>query len=90
MVQCTIVFPPPFSHICVNPSVAQVAREVQLHSTLVHEGVIAMYAAWKDPTYVYMAIEWAAGVRIHQSSHLGIHHTLCASISIPVTCTTQC
>ena len=77
----------PFSHICVNMRVIQVAREVQLHSTLVHEGVIAMYAAWKDPTYVYMAIEWAAGVSIRRSSNLGIHHTLYTSISIPVTCT---
>ena len=60
----------PFSHICVNMCVTQVAREVQLHSTLVHEGVIAMYAAWKDPTYVYMAIEWAAGVSIHHYSRV--------------------
>ena len=46
----------------ILPHVAQISREIRLHSGLVHEGVIAMYAAWKDSHHVYMAIEWAAGV----------------------------
>jgi hypothetical protein len=41
----------------------QVSREIQLHTNLIHDSVIAMYAAWKDSSHVDMAIEWAAGVR---------------------------
>lgn len=40
----------------------QVAREIKLHSGLVHDSIIAMYAAWKDKSYVYLALEWAPGV----------------------------
>ena len=39
------------------------AREIQLHTRLCHETIIAIYAAWEDPHYVYMLLEWAAGVR---------------------------
>ena len=53
----------------------QVSREINLHCSLVHESVIAMYAAWKDDHLVYMALEWAAGVserigRIDMSPYL--------------------
>ncbi|GFH12072.1 protein kinase domain-containing protein, partial [Haematococcus lacustris] len=39
----------------------QVAREIKLHINLCHDSIIAMYAAWKDRNYVYMALEWAPG-----------------------------
>ena len=42
---------------------SQVAREIRLHTQLCHETIIAMYAAWEDASYVYMLLEWAAGVR---------------------------
>lgn len=41
----------------------QVAREIRLHSTLDNEAIIGMFAAWKDRHYVYIALEWAHGVR---------------------------
>ena len=41
----------------------QVAREIKLHVNLAHDSIIAMYAAWKDRNYVYLALEWAPGVR---------------------------
>jgi hypothetical protein len=41
----------------------QVAREIKLHINLNHASIIAMYAAWKDKQYVYLALEWAPGVR---------------------------
>jgi hypothetical protein len=40
-----------------------VAREIRLHSDLAHDSIIALYSAWKDRAYVYMALEWAPGVR---------------------------
>lgn len=39
------------------------SREIRLHSALVHESIIGMYAAWKDAFFVYLALEWAPGVR---------------------------
>eukprot|EP00197_Chlamydomonas_leiostraca_P009590 CAMPEP_0202861950 /NCGR_PEP_ID=MMETSP1391-20130828/3158_1 /ASSEMBLY_ACC=CAM_ASM_000867 /TAXON_ID=1034604 /ORGANISM="Chlamydomonas leiostraca, Strain SAG 11-49" /LENGTH=688 /DNA_ID=CAMNT_0049541413 /DNA_START=154 /DNA_END=2220 /DNA_ORIENTATION=- len=39
----------------------QVAREIKLHVGLAHDAIIAMYAAWKDRSYVYLALEWAPG-----------------------------
>lgn len=39
------------------------AREIRLHSDLAHDSIIALYAAWKDKAYVYLALEWAPGVR---------------------------
>ncbi|KXZ42683.1 hypothetical protein GPECTOR_124g483 [Gonium pectorale] len=39
----------------------QVAREIRLHSDLAHDSIIALYAAWKDRAYVYLALEWAPG-----------------------------
>jgi aurora kinase len=39
-----------------------VAREVRIHLDLAHPGIIAMYAAWRDATYVYIAMEWAPEV----------------------------
>ncbi|GLC59860.1 hypothetical protein PLESTB_001543600 [Pleodorina starrii] len=39
----------------------QVAREIRLHSDLAHDSIIALYAAWKDKAYVYLALEWAPG-----------------------------
>jgi len=41
-----------------------VAREIKLHIGLVHPSIISLYAAWKDRNYVYMALEWAPGVRV--------------------------
>lgn len=38
------------------------AREIRLHSELAHDSIIALYAAWKDRAYVYLALEWAPGV----------------------------
>ncbi|PNH08919.1 Aurora kinase C, partial [Tetrabaena socialis] len=38
-----------------------VAREIRLHADLCHDSIIAMYAAWKDRAYVYLALEWAPG-----------------------------
>lgn len=39
------------------------SREIKLHSDLNHAGIICMYAAWKDRLHVYIAMEWAPGVR---------------------------
>ena len=41
---------------------SQVSREIQLHTSLIHDSIIGMYAAWKDSSHVYMVLEWAAGV----------------------------
>lgn len=48
---------------CTMTPPAQVAREIKLHINLNHTSIIAMYAAWKDKQYVYLALEWAPGVR---------------------------
>ncbi len=37
----------------------QVAREIRIHTDLHHEGIISMFAAWSDPRFVYIAMEWA-------------------------------
>ncbi len=37
----------------------QVAREIWLHAQLDHPAIIALYAAWKDPDYIYLVLEWA-------------------------------
>ncbi|KXZ50156.1 hypothetical protein GPECTOR_17g792 [Gonium pectorale] len=37
----------------------QLAREICLHIRIVHPHVVALYAAWKDSKYVYLALEWA-------------------------------
>ncbi|KAG2443327.1 hypothetical protein HYH02_009393 [Chlamydomonas schloesseri] len=37
----------------------QLAREICLHIRIVHPYVVALYAAWKDSKYVYLALEWA-------------------------------
>lgn len=47
-----------------GPGPLQVAREIRLHAELAHDSIIAMYAAWKDRSFVYMALEWAPGVRM--------------------------
>ncbi len=39
------------------------SREISLHIRLDHSSIIALYAAWKDKHYVYLAMEWAPGVR---------------------------
>ena len=41
---------------------AQVAREIRIHLELAHPSIIAMFAAWSDATYVYIAMEWAPEV----------------------------
>lgn len=57
---CTPHFSP--LHSTHPPVAPQVAREIKLHIQLAHDAIIAMYAAWKDANYVYMALEWAPGV----------------------------
>ena len=52
---------PPSPHSAGDPP-TQVAREIKLHVELAHDSIIAMYAAWKDRSYVYLALEWAPGV----------------------------
>lgn len=37
----------------------QVAREVIMHAGLAHESIVAMYAAWKDRSHVFIVMEWA-------------------------------
>lgn len=37
----------------------QIAREIWLHMQLCHPSIIALYAAWKDKDYIYLALEWA-------------------------------
>ncbi|GIL79147.1 hypothetical protein Vretimale_16686 [Volvox reticuliferus] len=37
----------------------QLAREICLHIRIVHPNVVALYAAWKDSKYVYLALDWA-------------------------------
>lgn len=37
----------------------QIAREIWLHVQLNHPAVISLYAAWKDPSFIYMVLEWA-------------------------------
>ncbi len=41
----------------------QLAREICLHIRIVHPHVVALYVAWKDSKYVYLALEWAPQVR---------------------------
>ena len=67
----------------------QVAREVQLHSRLCHDSIIAMYAAWQDKDYVFILLEWAAGVRAWggTSNNPGTsNHTACLP-AWPLCCT---
>ncbi len=40
----------------------QVAREIWLHVQLSHPAVIALYSAWKDAAFIYLALEWADNV----------------------------
>lgn len=40
----------------------QLAREICLHIRIVHPHVVALYVAWKDSKYVYLALEWAPQV----------------------------
>ena len=44
------------------PPAPQVAREVRIHLDLNHPGIIAMYSAWYDASYIYIAMEWAPQV----------------------------
>ncbi|MEW5307351.1 MAG: hypothetical protein WDW36_009755 [Sanguina aurantia] len=37
----------------------QLAREICLHIRVLHPSVVALFAAWKDAKYVYLALEWA-------------------------------
>ncbi len=30
-----------------------------MHSELYNDNIIALYCAWKDPQYIYVAVEWA-------------------------------
>ena len=30
-----------------------------MHSELHHANIICLYCAWKDPQYIYVAVEWA-------------------------------
>lgn len=41
--------------------VVQVAREIQIHSTLHHEHIIALYGAFEDSKHVYLVQEFAVG-----------------------------
>lgn len=37
----------------------QLAREITIHTRLLHPFIVSLYAAWKDAKYVYLAMEWA-------------------------------
>ena len=37
----------------------QVAREIRMHSELYHPHIISLFCAWKDASYIYVAVEWA-------------------------------
>jgi serine/threonine protein kinase len=37
----------------------QISREIRIHAVVNHDNVIGMYAAWKDSSHVYIALEWA-------------------------------
>lgn len=39
-----------------------------MHAELSHDRVIKMFAAWKDRSFVYMALEWAPGVSERQAA----------------------
>ena len=39
----------------------QVAREIQIHSGLVHDHIIALYGAFEDGKHVYLVQEFAPG-----------------------------
>jgi len=42
----------------------QVAREIQIHSTLHHEHIIALYGAFEDSKHVYLVQEFAVGATL--------------------------
>lgn len=54
---------PRLPHTRSLPPPSQLAREICLHIRIVHPYVVALYAAWKDSKYVYLALEWAPQVR---------------------------
>ena len=42
----------------------QVAREIQIHSTLHHDHIIALYGAFEDSKHVYLVQEFAVGATL--------------------------
>ncbi len=42
----------------------QVAREIQIHSTLHHEHIIALYGSFEDAKHVYLVQEFAVGAAL--------------------------
>ena len=42
----------------------QVAREIQIHSMLHHEHIIALYGAFEDSKHVYLVQEYAVGATL--------------------------
>jgi hypothetical protein len=51
--------PPPSSF---RPTSPHPTRPPLLRLQLSHPAIIALYAAWKDPTFIYLALEWADNV----------------------------
>ena len=37
----------------------QVAREIRMHSQLLHENIVRLYCAWKDSQFIHVAEEYA-------------------------------
>lgn len=37
----------------------QVAREIRMHSQLLHDNIIRLYCAWKDSQFIHVAEEYA-------------------------------
>ena len=42
----------------------KVAREIQIHSTLHHEHIIALYGSFEDAKHVYLVQEFAVGAAL--------------------------
>jgi serine/threonine protein kinase len=57
----------------------QVAREIQIHSGLVHDHIIALYGAFEDGKHVYLVQEFAPGA-------LSYLHVNCGLISLLSQC----
>lgn len=54
---------------CVIGAVrVQVAREIQIHSALVHDHIIALYGAFEDGKHVYLVQEFAPGAPRYRAS----------------------
>lgn len=54
----------------------QLAREICLHIRILHPYILALFAAWKDSKYVYLALEWAPRCASQNSDLAHFSHTL--------------